>query len=75
MQFLSIGANNKCANDVWEFIVKELQHLKSDNIDYSIDRVNINGTESIVCKINDNKEQVQGNKISKQAYRALMLNV
>ena len=75
MQFLSIGANNKCANDVWEFIVKELQQLKSDNIDYSIDRVNINGTESIVCKINDNKEQVQGNKISKQAYRALMLNV
>jgi putative sporulation protein YtxC len=75
MQFLNIGANSKCANDVWEFIEKELKQLKDDNINYSIDRVNVNGTESIICKINDDIEQIQGNKISKQAYRALMLNV
>ncbi|NSW89758.1 MAG: putative sporulation protein YtxC [Firmicutes bacterium] len=75
MQFLSIGANNKCADDILEFITNELQQFKNDNMDYSIDKVNINGTESIICKINDDKDQTQGKKLSRQAYRALMLNV
>lgn len=75
MQFLSIGANNKCTDDILEFITNELKQLKNDNIDYSIDKVNINGTESIVCKINSDKQQARGKKVSRQAYRALMLNV
>lgn len=75
MQFLSIGANNQCANDILEFIENELQQLKNDNIDYSIDKVNINGTESIICKIKADNDQVHGKKLPKQSYRTLMLNV
>ncbi len=75
MQFLSIGANGKCTDDIMEFIANELKQLKNDNIDYSIDKVNIDGTESIICKINNDNNQGQGKKVSKQAYRALMLNV
>ena len=38
MQFLSIGANGKCTDDIMEFIANELKQLKNDNIDYSIDK-------------------------------------
>jgi len=71
MQVLSIGVN-KCADDVLKYIENELVQLKNDKIDYSIDKVNDEGHDSIICKVLDTKSQVKG---SKQTYKALMLNV
>lgn len=71
MQVLSIGIND-CAEDVLKYIENELQQLKNDNIGYSIDKVVNEGNDSIVCRILETKLQTKG---SKQAYKALILNV
>jgi putative sporulation protein YtxC len=71
MQVLSIGVN-KCADEVLKYIENELVQLKNDKIYYSIDKVNNEGHEIIICKVHDTQCQ---NKGAKQIYKALMLNV
>ena len=71
MQVLSIEVN-KCADEVFKYIENELRQLKNDNIDYSIDKIKNNGHESILCKVMEEKSSAKG---TKQAYKALALNV
>jgi putative sporulation protein YtxC len=54
MRFLSIGVNKR-ADDVVEHLTNELKQLKSDNIDYTINEVNSDGSTSIICSINDDR--------------------
>ena len=71
MRFLCIGVN-ECADDVVDHITNELQQLKSDNINYSIDIVNSDGSTSIICSINGDESLSDENT---QVYEELTVHV
>lgn len=79
MQFLSIEASNKSVDNILKFLTKELEQLNSYNIGYSIDididKKDQDGNGAIICKINDSGDNQQNSRLSKQAFRSLMLNV
>lgn len=53
-QYLSIGVNDNAENIVQQ-IDKELQQLKEQSINYTIKEIDIEGMNSIVCKIEEEK--------------------
>ncbi|MCX8128566.1 MAG: putative sporulation protein YtxC [Clostridia bacterium] len=71
MRFLCIGVN-ECADDVVDHLTSELQQLKSDNIDYSVNKVNSEGSTSIICSITN---ECIKNDIPPQSYDMLMIHV
>jgi len=71
MRFLSIGVNKR-ADDVVEHLTNELKQLKSDNIDYTVNEVNSDGSTSIICSINDDRLL---NEKSVQSYDTLTVHV
>ncbi|MGI6776595.1 MAG: putative sporulation protein YtxC [Acetivibrionales bacterium] len=54
MQCLCIGVDG-CAGSVKDHIENELKRLKCNRINFSVDEVNYEGVNSIICMINDNK--------------------
>lgn len=71
MQFLSIGVN-EFADDIVQCVSNELQHLKNKEINFSINKINNDGSTSIVCSVNDDKNH---NDKSLRVYNALIVNV
>lgn len=71
MQFLSIGVNGR-ANDVIQHIADELQQMKSKKMNYSIEEVNSEGSTSIICSVNEDKNS---DEKSAKPYNLLMLHV
>ena len=54
MQFLCIGVNGS-AEKVIQHITNELQQLKNKKINYSINEINVEGSTSIICTVNDGR--------------------
>lgn len=54
MEFLCIGVDS-CADTVVDYIENELQQLKGNKIDYSIEVIDKGGTKSITCDTCDEK--------------------
>ncbi|RCX20977.1 putative sporulation protein YtxC [Anaerobacterium chartisolvens] len=54
MRFLCVGVN-ECADEVFKHINTELKQLKGDNIDYTISKVNSDGSTSIICSISEDR--------------------
>lgn len=52
MQLLCIGVN-ECADDVIQLINEELEKVNNSNNGYSIDKVDSDGTTSIICNISE----------------------
>jgi len=71
MQFLCIGVEGS-TDGILQDISNELKNLKSKKIDYIIDEINIDGSTSIICGINDN--EFYRDK-SAQSYKTLKLHV
>lgn len=68
MLFLCIGVN-EYADDVVEHLNNELQQLKSDNIDYLVNKVNSFGPTSIICSLTDDANK---NEVFTHSYEALI---
>ncbi len=71
MQSLCIGVNEH-ADDVIRHINNELQQLKNDRLDFSIDEVNSDDSTSIVCSVNEDRFM---DDTMFQSYNALMVLV
>lgn len=71
MQFVCIGVN-ECAEDIIKCISNELQQVNDSKIGYAIDKVNSDGSTSIVCRIDDNGAL---DKVPQEAYNELILHV
>jgi len=71
MQFLCIGVDGS-TDGILQDISNELKNLKSKKIDYIIDEIDLDGSTSIICGINDN--DFYRDK-SAQSYKTLKLHV
>jgi putative sporulation protein YtxC len=54
MHFLCIGVNGS-ADEVMQYIEKELRQLKNKKINYSINEISSDGSTSIICTLNENR--------------------
>lgn len=54
MHFLCIGVNGS-ADEVMQYIEKELRQLKNKKINYSINEISSDGSTSIICTLSENR--------------------
>ncbi|HHV60992.1 MAG TPA: putative sporulation protein YtxC [Clostridiaceae bacterium] len=73
MQFLCIGVNER-AEDVKQQIAKELQSLKNNKIDFSIDEVDAGGSTSIICKLDNDRHMKEENPSNFDIFRKHVSN-
>jgi putative sporulation protein YtxC len=73
MQFLCIGVNGS-ADAVMQHIANELQQLKNNKINYTINEVNSEGSTSIICSINDGKFYREKSIESYKTFKAYISN-
>ncbi len=73
MQFLCIGVN-ECAGDIKQQITQELQNLKKNKIDYSIDEVDAGDSTSIICKLDEGNPVEENNSWHFDALRRHVSN-
>ncbi len=69
MQFLSIGVADN--DDIEQYFLSRLSNRKNDGTEFTIDRINDEGTTSVICSINDKEK----NKKPVQYYNSLINNV
>jgi putative sporulation protein YtxC len=73
MQTLQIGVEG-CKNSIAEQIKKELKHLKNKNINCIIDETGIEGSSSIVCKLDEEGIHKDKNIQSYKLIKAIISN-
>jgi len=74
MQSICIGIDGH-SEDIMQHMNNELLQLRNKKINYSIDEVNSEGSTSIICRIDDDKDDKYDNDKPAQSYNILKIMV